>query len=214
MRTESLQRILLVLGFIASVILLTRFAIDFSNEMPLVLALPFDLLVLSALAVAAWNIWRIFRPRPQTPIKRAARIALLAAIPLSFWAASLDCSGLSLQGCTPFCTVIKIAWIPLIAVVALVAIFAERAWLFGLISLMSYVTLVPHCICFNVGNGWWIEKMGASPMCYVWGFVVSLIAVSALKSKAQLWPSILLCGAILCGAFGFFIAHHYFHFPW
>jgi hypothetical protein len=214
MQTEKLQRALLVLGFITSAILLGRFAIDFASDMPLVLVVPFILLVLAALAIAAWNIRQGFQSPKQPPIKRIKRIALLAAIPLGFWASSLDCSGLSWQGCTPFCTFIKIAWIPLLAAVAGVFFFVESGWLLVLINLMSFVTLVPHCLCFNVGNGWWMDRIGASPMCYVWGFVVTLIAVSALKSKTQVWPSILVCGAILAGAFGFFIAHHYFHFPW
>jgi hypothetical protein len=214
MQTEKLQRGLLAISFIASAILLGRFAIDFANDMPVVLAVPFSLLVLAALGVAAWNIRQIFQSPDQQPIKQPMRIALLGAIPLSFWAASLDCSGLSWQGCTPFCTFIKVAWIPLIAVVAIISIFVESHWLLMLLSGMSWVTLVPHCLCFNVGNGWWIERMGASPMCYVWGFVVTLIGVSALKSRSQVWFSILICGAILSGAFGFFISHHYFHFPW
>lgn len=214
MANELLQRALLVLSLIVSAILLTRFAIDFVGEMPLILSAPFVLLVLLALAIAAWNIRQTFQPQRAKIISPLARNVLLAAIPLSFWASSLDCSGLALQGCTPFCSFIKLAWIPLIAVVALASIFAKSDGLLVFIGALSFVPLVPHCLCFNVGNGWWIERMGSSPMCYVWGFVVSLIAVSALKSKAQVWLSLLICSAILCGAFGFFISHHYFHFPW
>jgi hypothetical protein len=216
MEMERMQRPVLAAGLLVAMILLGRFAIDFSLEMPLLLSVPFVLLVLCALAVAAWNISRLLQTpeASRPPIDRATRVALLAFIPLGFWAASLDCSGLSWQGCTPFCTFIKIVWIPALAVLALLTVFIERDGLLLLINVMAFVPLWPHCQCFNPGNGWWIERLGASPMCYVWGFVVALIAVSAIKSRAQIWVSLLIGGAILSGAFGFFIAHHYFHFPW
>jgi hypothetical protein len=76
------------------------------------------------------------------------------------------------------------------------------------------VPLAPHCLCFNPGNGWWIERLGASPTCYAWGFVVSLIALSALGAGKRAWPSLLVNGAIIGGATAFFVGHHYFHFPW
>jgi hypothetical protein len=143
-----------------------------------------------------------------------AKGLLLASIPLGFLASTLDCSGLMLEGCTPFCTVIKLFGIPLIEVLCVIYFFKPANGLLTTISAMSFVSLVPHCLCINVGNYWWIRHFGASPMCYVWGFVVTLIAVSAVKSGARLWFSVLVNSAIIGGALTFFISHHYFHFPW
>ena len=91
--------------------------------------------------------------------------------------------------------------------------FGKPAWLTA-IAVMSFVPLFPHCVCYNVGNAWWIDRIGASPLCYGWGFVASVIAVSALRRGPRMWVSVATCGAIVTGATGFFVAHHYFHFPW
>ncbi|MEW6130241.1 MAG: hypothetical protein AB1757_24615 [Acidobacteriota bacterium] len=214
MRIATIQQFWLWLSLTLAAILLTRFAIDFTNEMPLLLAIPFDGLVLATLAIAFWNIIRFNSSQPLSSVNSLTGNFLLAAIPLGFWASSLDCSGLSLSGCTPFCTFIKIGWIPLMAAVVIASHFFKNEWLLFGVGLLSWLTLVPHCLCFNPGNGWWIDRIGASPMCYIWGFVVTLISLSALKSKAPIWLSLLINSAILLGAFGFFIAHHYFHFPW
>ena len=79
---------------------------------------------------------------------------------------------------------------------------------------MGFVPLWPHCLCFNVGNGWWIERVGASPTCYAWGFAASLVALGALGAGRREWLSLLVNGAIIGGATAFFVGHHYFHYPW
>lgn len=211
---DMLQRWLLRMGVIISAILLIRFAIDFSIEMTWWLAAPFWLLVIAALAVSAINVFgarKLALPFNSNPKPGAL---LLTLIPLGFLASTLDCTGLSLRGCSPFCTFIKLIWIPLIAAACLVYYLTTRqAWL-TMIILMSFVALVPHCVCYNVGNGWWIDRIGASPLCYGWGFVVSMIAVSALRRGTIYWPSLFVCLTIISGATAFFISHHYFQFPW
>jgi hypothetical protein len=139
---------------------------------------------------------------------------LVALIPLGFLASSLDCTGLSAQGCSPFCTFVKLIWIPLIAAVCVIHFFTRgAAWLTAIIA-MSFVPLAPHCVCYNLGNAWWIDRIGASPLCYVWGFVISIVAVGALRSGAHLYRALTVCLTIIAGASGFFVSHHYFHFPW
>jgi hypothetical protein len=220
------QRALMVGTVFASVVLI-RFAIDFWSEMGFVLSLAFVSLVAVALGVAINNVRSLgyatevagkfpdLEPQNQKTSFAFSRIILLASVPVGFLASSLDCTGLSWQGCTPFCTLIKIVWIPLIAIVSLVAWIRrlDKRWL-TVVTLMSFLPLVPHCVCYNVGNGWWIDRIGASPTCYAWGFVVSLIAVGALRSRRQLLSSAVVCGVIICGATGFFVAHHYLHYPW
>lgn len=207
----KLQPWVLGAGLLFSALLLVRFAIDFTAETSLLLAAPFWLLVLAALAVGLTNL--VTGPGPNSPSK-ASRIALLAAIPLAFFASSLDCTGLSAAGCSPYCTFIKTVWVPLIAIAAAAYFFTGRDWLLLLIPAMSLVPLAPHCVCYNVGNGWWIERLGASPVCYSWGSVVSVMSVGALRVSRRAWPTLLVCGAIIGGALSFFVGHHYFHFPW
>ncbi len=212
--SDRLQRWLLRAGLIISAVLLIRFAIDFGERMSWWLAAPFWLLVIAALGVSAVNVFGEGRFDGAADSDLKARVLLLTAIPLGFFASSLDCTGLSLQGCSSFCTFIKIVWIPLIAAVCLVYYFTrKRGWL-TVIVVMSLVALVPHCVCYNVGNAWWIDRIGASPLCYGWGFVVSIIAVGAMRRAAYYWPSLVLCFTIIAGATTFFVLHHYFQFPW
>ena len=189
-----------------------RFAVDFSAEMNLFLAAPFCLLAAGSLFVGGANIFHARKPPLALP--KALRAALLTVIPLGFLASSLGCTGLSLKGCSSFCTFIKLLWIPLVCVVCAFHFFAERGWLLTAITAMAFVPLVPHCVCYNAGNGWWIDFLGASPVCYVWGFVVSLISISALRTGARPWLSLAVSSTIIAGATTFFVSHHYFHFPW
>jgi hypothetical protein len=218
---ERIQRLLLVAGVLLAAILLMRFTIDFFIEMPLLLAVPFALLVAAALLIIALNVLALVRgasgkevAAAQSQPSKTAKALLLASIPLGFLASTLDCSGLAPQGCSPFCTYIKLLGIPLLAIACAVYYFKPLNGLLAVIVALSFVPLVPHCICYNVGNGWWIDLLGASPMCYVWGFVVTLIAASAIKSAARPWLALLVNSAIIGGALGFFVSHHYFHFPW
>ena len=221
MTSERIQRALSGLAFLVASILLIRFTIDFFIEMPLLLAVPFSILVAASLLIAAMNLLALIKGNSaaassttESRHSTTSKALLLASIPSGFLASTLDCSGFAPQGCTPFCTFIKLSWIPLIAVACLLYFFKPMNGLLLALGAMSFVTLVPHCNCFNVGNGWWIERIGASPMCYVWGFVVTLISIGAIKSGSRIRLSLFVNGAIIGGALSFFISHHYFHFPW
>jgi hypothetical protein len=211
MSLDNLQRVLLYIAVGVAAFLLLGFALDFTALMPWLMVVPFWLLVIAALAVALSNI---SRNRSRNALPKSARALLLAMIPLGFAASSLDCTGLSLNGCTPFCTFVKTIWIPAIAVLCATYFFKSWNALLLVISAMTFLSLVPHCVCFNVGNGWWIELIGASPVCYAWGFIVSVISVSALRYGPRVWPSLIVCSTIITGATAFFVSHHYFHFPW
>ncbi len=215
MGSERLQQWLLRLGLGISGVLLIRFAIDFADGMKWWLTAPFCLLVVVALGVGVANGFGASSERAsQRSVRNPKRALLLAAIPIGFLTSSLDCTGLSLQGCSAFCTFVKVAWIPLIALACAVYFFSDRRPWLTVIMAMSFVPLVPHCVCYNIGNGWWIDRLGASPLCYGWGFVVSVISVGALSKGAALCPSIVMCMTIIGGAAGFFVSHHYFQFPW
>lgn len=194
--------------------MLLRFAIDFGAGMSPALALPFWLLLACALSVTVANLTGLPNTNARRHASKASSAALLATIPLAFAASSLDCTGLALMGCSPYCTFIKLAWIPLIALVCASYLVTGRRWALTALPLMALVPLAPHCVCYNVANAWWIDRLGASPVCYAWGLVVTVIAVSALGKGGSARASLLVCWAIIAGATGFFITHHYFHFPW
>lgn len=209
-----LQHSLLVAGAIIAAILLARFAIDFGAGTNVALAGAFWLLVACALSVAVANLAGSRKTTTEQPLSRASQAALLAAIPLAFMASSLDCTGLELMGCSSYCTFIKLAWIPLIAFACAAYFFTGRRWLLTALAVMALVPLAPHCVCYNVANAWWIDRLGASPVCYAWGLIVSVIAIGALGYGRNALASLAVCFTIIAGAVGFFITHHYFHFPW
>jgi hypothetical protein len=105
-------------------------------------------------------------------------------------------------------------WIPLIAVACAVYYRTSDRRVPAVLLVMSFVPLLPHCVCYNQANGWWIDHIGASPECYAWGFVVSTLALGALNNAGRYLATVAVSGAIIGGAFGFFVGHHYFKFPW
>ena len=213
-RSDRLQYLILCIGLLTASVLLIRFAIDFSYEMAPLLTAPFWALVLAALSIASINLFLTRIGKRINEPAGGSHVLLLVAIPLGFLASTLDCMGLALEGCTSFCTFMKLGWIPLMTIVCAAYLIRREAWLITVIALMSFVPLVPHCVCYNPGNGWWIDRLGASPVCYSWGFVVSMISIGALRPGGLFWPSVGVIYAIITGAIGFFISHHYLHFPW
>jgi len=229
-RGLKLQQWALVFGLCVAAVLLVRFALDLTAEADLYLAVPFWLLVFTSLSVPAAAL---LRPNGGGSTAAPGRWSglLLAAIPLGFVSSSLDCTGLSAQGCSRFCTFVKVVWIPLIAITALATYLTvargqpnkagenDRRYRVGTalglaLTAMSFLPLLPHCVCYNAGNGWWIDRLGASPTCYAWGFATSLVALSALSRGKLTRLSALVCAAIITGGMAFFIGHHYFRFPW
>ena len=209
------------MGWAISAVLLIRFTVDFAEGMSWWLVVPFCVLVIATLALGFANIFSRARER-QGPVaslfeERKGSIAwalLLAAVPISFLTSSLDCTGLSPYGCSSFCTFVKLVWIPMIALLCGAYLLAGKPEWLTAIVLASFVTLIPHCVCHNVGNSWWINRIGASPLCYGWGFSVSVLVVGAIRSRSNLGPSLAICAAIVLGSTGFFVSHHYFQYPW
>jgi hypothetical protein len=201
---------ILALALAACAVLLARFAFDFSRAYPL-LALPFCVLVAAALLLAVANL----RREPADAARPGVTgYLLLALVPLAFLASSLGCTGLSFEGCSPFCTFVKTVWVPLLAVTCLAYALTRHRAALTAVAAMSLVPLAPHCVCYNAANAWWIDTIGASPVCYAWGTTVGVIAVSSLHTGARVWPSLGVSGAVVGGALAFFVGHHYFQFPW
>jgi hypothetical protein len=213
---DRLQRLLLLIGSTVAAALLLKFAVDFTATMSGLLAVPFWGLVLASAGICFVNLFDA-RTAPCAVLgyqRSGVTAALLVSIPVGFLTSSLDCTGLTAAGCSPFCTFVKIIWIPVLGLLSLACVVSRSRLLLLTITAAVFVPLAPHCTCYNVGNSWWIDRLGASPVCYVWGFVASLISISALIAGRRYWLSLLICGAILGGATAFFIGHHYFRFPW
>jgi len=218
---DKVQQWLLRLGWVISALLMIRFAIDFASRMSWWLVIPFCFLVVGSLSLSLVNVLSVNSVKNRAIDSKSKRERrnigwglLLAAIPISILTSSLDCTGLNPYGCSPFCTFIKLLWIPVIAGLCVVYfIVGTSVWL-ALINLAAFVTLIPHCVCYNVGNGWWIDVLGASPLCYAWGFLVSVLVLGAIRSRANLALSLLTSFTIVIGSIGFFVSHHYFHYPW
>ncbi len=208
------QRAVLYLGLLISTCLLVRFAFDFSHFNKTLFA-AMSLLLTAAIVIAAWNILTESNGQStRTVAEDEARALLLVAIPVGLLTSSLDCTGLALRGCTSYCTFVKLILIPLSALMSYLSFQTGRNIFLVLALLVASGALVPHCLCYNPANGWWIDNVGASPQCYLWGFVGALISVSALLKGGGLWLSVSICYVIISGSFSFFIAHHYFQFPW
>ena len=82
MKTARVQRALLIIGFLPAAFLLIRFAIDFIREMPLLLAVPFCILVAASLGILAFNLVRLQKGEAPTGERKIATGLLLLAIPL------------------------------------------------------------------------------------------------------------------------------------
>jgi len=218
---DKLQQWLVRIGWLIAAVLMIRFARDFSVEMRWWLALPFCVLIIASLGLAFANIFYPGRGRrapvdiPSQGMKRSiGSVLLLAAIPVSFLTSSLDCTGLSAYGCSPFCTFIKLVWIPVIAGLCVTYFWIGNPVPLMAIALASFVTLIPHCVCYNVGNRWWIDALGASPLCYGWAFLISVLVLGAIRGRANLGLTLLVSWTIVVGSLGFFVSHHYFQYPW
>lgn len=209
----TFARALLCVGTLVSAALLGRFAIDFGTWMPSWLAVPAWLLVAATLYVAGRNAFR--RPTGKPALLAPwARGALFAAVPLGFVGSSLDCMGLSLGGCTTTCSLLKIVWFPILLLACGTALLTGKRQVLTAVVALSFVSLVPHCICRNPVNAWWMDRLGSSPMCLGWGFVASIVALGALVQRSHVRAALGVSGAITGGTMAFFVGHHYFRFPW
>lgn len=205
---------LMLMAFAAGLIVITRGTYDLSHLYSL-LPLPAWLFFLWTVGLIAVNVFSAFRiSQSQAEISPGIQAALVLAIPAAFLAAGLDCMGIGLKGCTPVCRFLIRTWSPLVAVVALAFLFSARRWLLLVITVMSFVYLIPNCRCYNPMNAWWLAHFHRSPACFGVGFWVTLIALAALLWKRFVLASAVTCWMINVVLFAFFIGHHYYRVPW
>lgn len=168
------------------------------------------LLLVAALAgLLAALTWRPRRPTA-TPGRRL-RIALIAAVPLSYVVMSIACTGYLEVGCTRACGLLRYTAAPL-AVLSLVAAGRDPRF-YGYAVLAAAAALVPNCVCDNFLNHPWVGWLGSSPMCYFFPFVVTLVAITGLRG---LYPRLCLVAAAAgsVGAAAIGLSHQLLGFPW
>lgn len=220
-RGVSFPGIALAIGLGFATILLARFAYDFVRLTHPLLGVPGALLAMTAIAACGATMFSKARAEPRDlPLRSLRAPAALLAIPCGFVASALGCAGLSIEGCgwaireIAFCTMVKVSILPAMFVLGTAWVVTKKPWILGLVAVLGMITLVPHCVCRNPVNGWWITTLGASPMCFGWGFVNTVLAVGILLGRGRPLLSLGVSYASAGGAFAFFIGHHYFHFPW
>ena len=219
--SRLLQRWLFLSGTVLTSLLLIRFTVDFARSASPILTIPFAVLVLAALALS-WsygfaqfkNAADNQRLSPGSSKNRKAFALLLVMMPMGIVASALDCTGFSIAGCTPICTLLKTTWLPVLILLGMVFWFSEEWYTLALLTASVLVFAVPHCVCYNFGNGWWIDRIGVSPVCYAWGMMVSLISIGGIATGRWILHAILINSAIISGATAFFVGHHYFKYPW
>jgi hypothetical protein len=180
-----------------------------------VLPLPVGLFFFGTFALIAANLLAGFRrPASTVPISSWTSIALVLAVPVAFTAAALDCTGASLSGCTPICAFLIRVWSPVVSVAALAFLVTGRRWLLPTMAAMCFVYLAPSCRCYNPLSAWWIDHLSVNPACFGAGYWVSVLAIAALSWGKLPRSSAAACWFVNIVLLGFFVRHHYYHFPW
>lgn len=205
---------LMVVALTAGLVIVVRGAYDLSRLDPL-LPFPVWLFFFFSFGLILANVLSAFeRSRSQNQISPWIRAALILAIPAGFLGAALDCMGLALSGCSPACMFLVRGWFHLTVIAAVAYLVMGRSWLLVSITLLSFVYLIPNCVCYNPMNAWWLHHLHRSPACFGAGYWVSLIAVAALLWKRFTLAAAVTCWIINLVLLAFFVGHHFYHIPW
>jgi hypothetical protein len=192
----------------------TRGTFDFSRFDDRFL-LPVWFVFLGSLGIVFANLVAAFRASQSTFTAGPwSRSALAAAIPVAFLAAGLDCTGASLSGCSPVCGFLVRIWTPAVAVAAAAYVITGRRWLLPVITVMCFPYMVPNCLCYNPLNAWWLHRFPLSPACFAASGWASLIAIVTLSWGRLVPLAVAACWLVNAVLLGFFVGHHYYHFPW
>ena len=205
--------VLMLTALLATTLLFAVATYDFAIQFRW-LAIPPALLFIAILYTGISNTLTAARTSQALPRSIGPRILLTTAIPFGFLASSLGCMGIQLAGCTTTCNLLTRGAIPLTFILALTYIFFPRRWLLTLIASASVIFLIPNCSCDNVINHRWIHLLGLSPACFSLGVTIAMTSIAAISTGRRFWISALLAWSAVSACFTFFIAHHYFDYPW
>ena len=204
---------LMAVALAAGLVIVVRGAYDLSRLDPL-LPIPIWLFFFFSFGLILANLLLGFETAAsQKQLNRWTRAALVLAIPTAFLGAALDCMGLALSGCNPVCMFLVRGWFHLIVIASASYLVIGSRWVLLTITLLSFVYLIPNCICYNPMNAWWLQHLNLSPACFGAGYWVSLIAVSALLWRRFTLASAVACWTINLALLAFFVGHHFYHVP-
>jgi len=158
-------------------------------------------------AVATW-----LTADTHSPMPRGAQWAVLSAFPVALLGSAFDCGGFS--GCTALCTFLSTWWLSVLGLVLLVYLIRATPATFLLLTILSFVLLVPHCRCYNYVNRPWIDLIGLSPACYAGSFAVGVATVGAVASGRFVLATGIAGWLTALALVAFAVAHHQFHWPW
>jgi hypothetical protein len=133
--------------------------------------------------------------------------SLVASLPVGVLAMSFACG---FPGCNSVCVGLTAGSV---VVLGLGALVKRRAGAAPLALAVILVYAVPHCICDNPINGWWIDRLGYSPNCFALPLIGMGFAVLGLRG---IWPrlSLLLALATAGASATFASGHHLLSYPW
>lgn len=143
-------------------------------------------------------------------ISKWMRVGLEIEIVAAFLLSFVGCFATIFQGCTELCSLHRLVTFPLI----LIMIFGLRKWvtqapLFWLVPSL----LIPHCLCANLMNYFFMKRIILSPLCYLLPFGVTMANLAGLTGRApKVWLA--LSALALLGFFIVAILHQIFGFPW
>jgi hypothetical protein len=158
---------------------------------------------------AAWSA-----AADRSPLTRGQRMGLVLAVPFGLLGSIVDCMGLSFHGCSVPCAFLSRAVAPAVALlVAAYGLTDGSVWRSAALGL-AFVLLVPNCRCRNPVNAFWIDLLGLSPACFVSGFSVTLVALSALATRRHAGAALALAWSTIAVLLVFFVGHHYYDWPW
>jgi hypothetical protein len=205
--------VVMLTGLLATTLLLAVATYDFAIQFRW-LALPPAAMFVAILWTGISNTLNAARARELVVQPVWKQVVLAGAIPCGFLASSLGCMGIELAGCTTMCNLLTRGAIPLTFIIAIVYVLAPRAWLLMLLACASLVFLIPNCRCDNVINHRWIHLLGLSPACFSLGVTIAMTSIAAISTGRRFWISAGLGWSAVSACFAFFIAHHYFDYPW
>jgi hypothetical protein len=165
----------------------------------------FAVIGVSALLFATRLVGAVRLPTAPSPgLPTRLRWTLAVLIPVDILAMGFGCGG-----CNVIClSLLAGAWV----MAGLAVLEVRRGVGAPLLLSLSLLYALPHCLCANVINRWWIEQLGASPNCYAFSLVGIGCAVLGLRG---VWPRLALVLAAAPGgaALAFGIGHHVFAYP-
>lgn len=209
----SIRKKVLSAEIIFSTLLLLKMAFDLISVSSMLSAL-MGAAIAFGLVLTILNILNQHDAHQNPSEKTKVENLLVAIIPAALLSSALDCTGIYPVGCSVLCTIFKLVLIPSIFYMSYKYYLSrDTKWLMK-IAILSFLLILPNCVCKNAVNIWWIDRIGASPACYGLGFFVSVVALASLFAKSRQWQSIALCYLVVIGELGFAIGHHLFHFPW